>query len=78
MNASINHSRIAVDLKNNPTHVTWNADRSGILVRVSSKGVDLTLELGPDVVAQLKQALSWAGQESAPRLRIYEPELLAA
>ena len=37
-----------------------NADRTGLLLRLSNGQVDLTLDLGSDAAAQLRQALSWA------------------
>ena len=59
--ATTSRLNVELDLRNEHTFVTWNADRSGILVRLSSAQGDVALDLGPDAIAQLKQALTWAG-----------------
>jgi hypothetical protein len=69
--AATDRVRLDLDLRNEAVFVTFNADRSGVLVRISSPKADLTLDLGPEAVAQLKQALAWAGDSrpTTPRVR---------
>jgi len=62
-------TRLNVDLRSAPAHITWNADRSGLLLRLSNGEVDLALDLGRDALAQVRQAPSWAEEDRSPELR---------
>ena len=68
MNAKTKATRLNVDLRNT-AHITWNADRSGMILRVSNGEVDVALDLGRDALAQVRQALAWAGEDRAPVLQ---------
>lgn len=45
---------------NKSTDVTWSPGGRGIGLRFINSEVDLKMELSPDTVRQLKQALEWA------------------
>jgi len=68
MNANTKVTRLNMDLRNAPAHITWNADRTGLLLRLSNGKVDLALDLGRDALAQVRQALAWAGEDRSPVL----------
>ncbi len=71
--APLTPGRAHLDLRENAGSITWSADQNGIVLRLSGKGGNVLLELGPDAVAQLKQALSWSGDVRRPRLQAYRP-----
>ena len=56
--------RLDVNMLDEPGHVTWqhSADDT-IRIKLMNTDVDLTLDLGPDVIRQLSQALSWANKK---------------
>jgi hypothetical protein len=72
MNAKTNAASLTVALRGRQAGVTWNADRTGLVLRLSNGEVNLALHLGPDVATQLRQALSWApdGDNVSCRLAI--------
>ena len=53
--------RLAVNMKDNPTEVTWLPSSDFITIKLINTDVDLSLDLGPDTIRQIQQALSWSG-----------------
>lgn len=51
--------RLEANMCDIPTNITWQPGSDAIRVRLINDDVDLTLDLGEDVVRQLRQALSW-------------------
>lgn len=60
--------RLDVNMKDNPTELTWNHYADTIQIKLMNTDVDMTLDLGPDVIRQLVQALSWTG---CPSKKVY-------
>ena len=56
---STDRIRLAANLKDNPTDVTWKSYTDVLTIKLMNSDVDLSLDLGPDVIRQLRQALSW-------------------
>lgn len=53
---------VKIDLDMTKGEVTWQHGGPTMKVKLLSSDVDLTLDLGPEVIAHLKQALSWSGR----------------
>jgi hypothetical protein len=52
--------RLDVNMLDEPGHVTWQSSADDTLkIKLMNADVDLTLDLGPEVIRQLSQALAW-------------------
>lgn len=51
--------RLLVNMRDEPIDVTYVYDANTIKFRFLGDGVDLTLDMGPDVIRQVTQGLSW-------------------
>jgi hypothetical protein len=51
--------KLDVNMRENPTNLTWEHYADTIKIKLMNTDVDMTLDLGPEIVRQLMQALSW-------------------
>lgn len=63
--------KLEADMNEVPTNVTWQPGSDAIRVRLMNDEVDLTLDLGDDVVRQLRQALSWVSLRRVDAIKRY-------
>lgn len=50
--------RLDVNMKDNPAQVTWENWSDVLTLKLMNTDVELKLDLGPDVIRQIKQAFS--------------------
>ncbi len=55
--------KLYVNMADGQTQASWQASGQTLRVHLVNEDLDLTLDLGPDVIRQLRQALSWVGGE---------------
>jgi hypothetical protein len=58
--------KLDVNMKDEAS-LTWKRFSDVTQIKLMNADVNLTLDLGPDIVRQLMQALSWEGSLSRPR-----------
>lgn len=63
--------KLDVNMKDNPAHVTWKSYTDVLTIKLMNSDVDLSLDLGPEVIRQLKQALSWQHVVSPEADKLY-------
>jgi hypothetical protein len=52
--------RLDVNMREDPGSITWASDGNAIKIKLMNAAVDLSLDLGPAAIRQLKQALAWS------------------
>lgn len=57
--------KLKINMREKPAKITWIPSVDCITIKLDNSEVDLALDLGPDAIRQLKQALAWENNKPA-------------
>ena len=60
--------KLSINMNNIPSEVTWRSFADGLRLNLMNSDVEIDIDLGQEVINQIRQALSWQPPSTTDKL----------